>query len=138
LSSFRFSLISLIRFFLFLIPLTLAALVKKTFRPWISSHSNVGPKILDYGPSLFYIFGMIMLVATLIAVTGKLNRLKYQTMAGVIIGALFYEATQIFRSDRWFRWDDAIFTVAGGLLAIFTEFILSRFDKTSDSKTSGN
>lgn len=129
----RISSVSIFRLFLFFVSFALALLIKKVYRPWVYQREIWDLRVADWGPSLFYVFGMMMLIATLIIMTGKLRNLKYQTMAGIIIGAMMYEISHLFRSDRWFSWADLIATIVGGFAAILSEIILSRVEKKSDS-----
>jgi hypothetical protein len=52
-------------------------------------------------------------------------------MVGIVIGAMMYEFSQAFRSDRWFSWGDVSVTIAGGLAAILVEAFLTRVEKKS-------
>ncbi len=119
----------MLRIFLFFVSFTLAILVKKVFRPWAYQYEIRFLGIADWGPSLFYIIGMEMLIAALITMTGRLKHLKFQTMWGVIAGALFYEISQSMRSDRWFSWDDVFATIVGGLVAVLFEVFISNSRK---------
>jgi hypothetical protein len=115
----------MLRLFLFFASFTFAVLVKKIFRPWAYQKEIRFLGIADWGPSLFYIIGMVILIATLITKTGRLRHLKVQIMWGVIAGALFYEISQSMRSDRWFNWEDFFATMVGGLIAVFFEGFIS-------------
>jgi hypothetical protein len=113
------------RFLLFIASLILAGLVRNVYRPWAYQNEIGCLLVADWGPSLFFIFGMAMLIAALITRVGRLRHLKVQAMAGVLAGALFYEISQLWRADRWFSWEDAIATIVGGLGAILVEMILA-------------
>jgi hypothetical protein len=128
----------ILRLSLFVASFALAILAKKVYRPW-AYHRGVGWfNVVDWGPSLFYVFGMMMLAATLIAATRRLRHLKYQTMAGIAVGALMYEISHAFRSDRWFGWDDVTATVVGGLAAILVEAVLTRVEGKPDSRSTSH
>lgn len=133
----RISSVSLVRLFLFIASFALAILVKKLYRPWVYQREIWGLRVADWGPSLFYVFGMEMLTAALIATTGRLRHLKYQTMAGVVAGALLYEISHSLRPDRWFSWDDIIATIVGGLAAILVEVILTSAGNRPDLTFTG-
>lgn len=122
----RLGLRSSIRLFLFVSSFALAVLVKKLYRPWAYQRGIEGLGLADWGPSLFYVFGLEMLIAALICITGRMRHLKYQTMAGVLAGAMAYEISHAFRPDRWFSWSDFIATIVGGLAALLVEVVLTR------------
>ena len=96
----RLSSVSIVRLLLFLASFTLAILVKKVYRPWVYQHGAGFLPIADWGPSQFYIFGFVMLIAWLIAVTGRMRHLKFPMATGIVIGAKVYELSHAFRSDR--------------------------------------
>jgi len=128
----RISLVNLIRLFLFIVSLSLVGLVKKVYRPWVYQQGGWDFSIADWGPSLFFIFGMGMLIAAVVTTIERLQQLKYQTMAGVIIGALLYKISHALRPDQWFSWDDIIATIVGGLAAILVEVILTGARKVQE------
>jgi hypothetical protein len=120
---------------LFIASFALAILVKKVYRPWVYTHGAGFIPVADWGPSLFYIFGFMMLTALLIAATGRMRHLKFPTMVGVAIGAMMYEISHAFRADRWFSWDDLIATIVGGLSAIIVEVILTRTENATNRES---
>ena len=133
----RLSSASIVRLALFIISFTLAILVKKIYRPWVYQRGMDFLYLTDWGPSLFYIFGFMMLAALTFVVSSRGCHLKFPTMAGIAIGAIVYEISHAFRSDRWFSWDDLGATVAGGLMAFLVEWILEKFERRVDLKRSG-
>ena len=114
------------RLTLFIVSFAFAIFVKKVYRPWVYQHGEGLLSFAGWGPSHFYIFGFMMLAALLVTAFGRIRHLKFPTMTGIAIGAMMYEISHAFRSDRWFSWDDLIATVAGGLCAILIEVILTR------------
>ncbi len=78
-----------------------------------------------------------MLTTALVAATGQWKHLKFPTMIGIAFGAMLYEISHAFRSDRWFSWDDITATAAGGLMALLVEWILTRAEYKVDRESSG-
>jgi hypothetical protein len=123
---------SIIRFVLFFTSFLLAILTKKIYRPWIYQREGWGFHVADWGPSLFFVFGMMMLTAALVATTGRWKHIKFPTMAGIALGGMLYEFSHAFRSDRWFSWEDITATATGGLMAFLVEWLLMRSEDKAD------
>lgn len=114
------------RLFLFAASFGLAGLVKRVYRPWAYQHGVSDLGVADSAPSLLYVFGMGLLVATVAGTSARLRPLKYVTIVGVGAGALVYEISQAFRRDRWFSWTDVIATVLGVFGAVLVERALTK------------
>lgn len=106
---------------LFAATLTLAGLVRRVYRPWAYQEGVSHFRVADWAPSLLFIFGLGMLVATVAGRVARLRQVKYWAMIGVGAGALAYEVSQAFRPDRSFDWTDAVATVLGMFGAMLVE-----------------